>query len=59
MRVILVILLTLSGCSTGGVKYLVDRDGNLVEDKAPLPDCATVTVTNRKGEGRAPACRYY
>lgn len=60
MRVILVILLTLSGCgTTDGVRYRMDQDGNLVEDKDRLPDCATVTVTNRKGEGRAPACRYY
>lgn len=56
----LLALLILSGCASdpGGPRYKLDFNGNWVEDKEALPDCMTVTVTNRKGEGRAPACRF-
>lgn len=56
----LILIALLYGCAStsDGVRYKQDANGNWVEDKGALPDCMTVTVTNRKGEGRAPACRF-
>ena len=54
------VVILLCGCASdpAAPKYKQDFYGNWVEDKDALPDCMTVTVTNRKGEGRAPACRF-